>query len=320
MNYIHEFLAVIDSVEQDNTYKLAWAKAILECIEREQYERQDDDYVIAMYDLVQHIMKYYWNLIAFFDLSQGPSSQIEARIDEIRDDFYNNTQRTYPVWYDKVETYLKRIPMRLERQIAKFITIFNKGVAAKFRVHRTDKLTLYDLDTKLKQIRLNHSQFEAITTDMSILERRIDFQWAKLLEEYNKAPNIIKKVLGMKDDKIVRQNLHKYRNLLLRYYHLEGAKDFFTGELVDIQDISMEHLIPFNFIYNCDIWNLIIVSKETAKMRRGMIPSEAEVERLHQRNVELFEAIKDTKLQARFDLENALDNHLLKRYFIDLKG
>ena len=112
----------------------------------------------------------------------------------------------------------------------------------------------------------------------------------------------------------------KFRNLLLQYDHLNAIQDFFTKEHIEMDDISLEHLIPFHFVYRCDIWNLIIVSKETAKKRRGMIPTEDEIQQLEERNIRLFEAIKDTKLQARFDLEDAIDNHLLKRYYIDLKG
>lgn len=320
MEYILKFISVIESIEQDNTYKVAFARAILECIELEEYEQQGDDIVIYQYNLVQKIMKYYWNLIAFFDLSQGPSSILEARIQEIKEEFYQNTTITYPVWYDKVETFLKRNPIRFERQVKKFITIFNKGVASKFKATRYDKLELYDLDTKFKLIRFTKEQIKDLTEYRDLVNQVIDYKWASLLEEYNKAPNVIRKVIGSKDDKIKRQNLLKYRNLLLQYYHLEGVHDFYTNEPIDVDDISMEHVIPFNFIYGCDIWNLIIVSKETANKRRGMIPTEEDIERLNTRNEALFNILKDTKLQGRFDLENAINNHLVKRYYIDLKG
>ena len=320
MEYILKFIKVIESIEQDNTYKVAFARAILECIELEEYEQQGDDYVIYQYNLVQKVIKYYWNQIAFFNLSQGPSSILEARILEIEEEFYQHTAVTYPVWYDKVETFLKRNPIRFERQVKKFITIFNKGVASKFKASRYDKLELYELDTKFKLIRFTNDQLKSLKEYGDLLNQVIDYKWSRLLEEYNKAPNIIRKVVGSKDDKIKRQNLLKHRNLLLQYYHLEGVKDFYTGELIEVDNISMEHVLPFNFIYGCDIWNLIIVSKETAAKHRGMIPTEKDIEQLNKRNEILFNAIQDTKLQARFELENAIENHLIKRYYIDLIG
>jgi len=320
MEYILKFINVIESIEQDNTYKVAFARAILECIELEEYEQQGEDVVLYQYNLVQKVIKYYWNQVAFFNLSQGPSSILEARILEIEEEFYQHASKTYPVWYDKVEAFLKRNPIRFERQVKKFITIFNKGVAAKFKASRYDKLELYELDTKFKLIRFTTEDISLLKEYSSLLHQVIDYKWASLLEEYNKAPNVIRKVIGSKDDRIKRQNLMKYRNLLLQYYHLEGVRDFYTGELIDVENISMEHVIPFNFIYGCDIWNLIIVSKETAIKHRGMIPTEQDIEKLNKRNEDLFNAIKDTKLQARFDLENAIENHLVKRYYIDLIG
>lgn len=318
MNYQDRFLAVIQSVEHDNTYKLAFARALLECIEQEEWEEQGDGIVLYQYNIVQKIIKYYWNQIAFFELSQGPSSVLEARIEEIKTEFYQHTNLSYLVWYDKVEQFLKRRPMRFERQIKKFITLFHKGVAGKFKVHRNDKLELFELDPNLKLIRFAPDDITVLRDNMELLETMINYKWASLLEEYNKAPNLIRKVVGSKEAKIRRPNLIKYRNLLLQYDHLNGVTDFYTGEHIELDDISLEHVIPFHFIYSVDIWNLIIVSKQTAKERRGTLPTQADIEKLNKRNQRLFDAIKETRLTARFELERAIEEHLVNRYYIDL--
>ena len=96
--------------------------------------------------------------------------------------------------------------------------------------------------------------------------------------------------------------------------------DIDTGELIKVSDISLEHVIPYDFIYTCDIWNTIITSKETAKKRRGKIPTSKDITKLNLRNITLFEAIKDTHLKVRFELEKALENNLIDRYYKDLKG
>jgi hypothetical protein len=320
MSYASKFIDVIQAVEHDNTYRLAFARALLEAAVDGVGEEQGDKIVFNQYDIVQRIMRYYWNMVAFFDLSQGPSSALEARIDEIASEFYGETGLSYRVWYDKVEAFLKRNPIRFERQVAKFITLFHKGVAGKFKVQRTDKLELFELDAKLKVLRLAPEHVAVLKDQAELLETLIVHQWAKLLEDYNKAPNLIKKVIGAKEEKIRRPNLIKYRNLLLQYDHLEGITDFYTGEHIELEDISLEHVIPFHFIYTVDIWNLIIVSKETAKARRGTMPTPEDIDRLNERNRRLFDAIEDTKLSARFELERALEEHLLDRYYIDLKG
>ena len=322
MGYIKDFITVIQRIDNDDTtYKLAWARALLECIDNEEYEVHGDQYVLYHYELVQKVLKYYWNQIGFFKLSQGPSSILDTRIEEIEKDFNQNTRIKYPVWYDKIESFLKRNPIRFERQVSKFITFVNKGVAAKFeKINRKEKVELYDLDTKSKCVRFTKEQVDLLKEHKYLLEDVIDFKWAELIDEYNKAPNIIRKVKGSKVHKFKRENLIKYRNVLLEYLHLDGIKDFYTGDPIHVDEISLEHVITYDFIYTCDIWNLIVVSKETAKKRRGRIPSQEDIDKLNARNKELYDAIKDTHLKVRFDLEKAIENHLVNRYYIDLKG
>ena len=171
MKYIQSYIDIIESIEHDTTYKLAWMRAILDCINLDEYEVQGDDYVLYHYNTVQKVIKYYWNLVAFFNLSQGPSSILETRIEEIKQEFYNNTRVTYPVWYDKVEAFLKRNPIRFERQVRKFITMFNKGVAAKMKPHRDGKVDIYELDTKFKSVTFTKEQIDKLKESIIILRK-----------------------------------------------------------------------------------------------------------------------------------------------------
>ena len=33
--------------------------------------------------------------------------------------------------------------------------------------------------------------------------------------------------------------------------------DFYTGDELDMDDISVDHVIPWSFMYSDDIWNLV---------------------------------------------------------------
>jgi hypothetical protein len=306
--------------DQENTYRFAFGRAILECIEHSEFEVQGEEVVIFQYDVIQYIMRYYWNLIGFFELNQGPSSAVETRIKEISDEFYQHSSLEYHVWYDKIEQFLKRNPIHFEREIKKFITIFQQQAFARFKVKRTDKLDLFVIDRKSKVLRFLQEDIEPLQQQIKKIQSIIDFQWAKTLELYNKSPNIIHKVIGSKELKIKRLNLIKYRNVLLQYGHLEGIQDFYTGEHLDLSEISLEHVIPFHFIYSVDIWNLVVVSKHNIQKFRGRIPTKEDIIKLENRNKSLLNLMKNTKLRVRYNLERAESEHLLNRYFIDLKG
>lgn len=318
--YFDDFAKVIESIENDNTYKTAWGRAIVECVVKNEYEEDGDSIVISEYVLVQKLMKYYWNLNGFFGLSQGPSKLLDTRIDEIKEDFYASTKITYPVWYDKIEAFLKRNPVRLERQIKKFITFVNKGVASKFEKLHNHKVDLYDLDVKQRCLRFTKIQIDSIKRNENMLSHLIDYKWAQLLEGYNKSPNLIKKVVGSKETKLSKKGHIKFRNIILEYSHFEGITDFYTGEHLSIDDVTLDYLIPYYFIYSTGIWNTVITSKENAKVKRGVNPTEEEVNKLNNRNELLIKSLGNTKLHARFELENSLKHHLLQRYYTDFKG
>lgn len=318
--YFHDFVKVIEDIEHDNTYKTAWARAIIECVINKEFEEEGDSIILNEYNLVQKLMKYYWNLIVFFDLSQGPSKLLDTRIEEIREEFYSSSRISYPVWYDKIEAYLKRNPVRMERQIKKFITLVNKGVAAKFEKVDHDKLEIYDLDTKQKCLRFTKEQINSINRNSTTLTRVVDYKWALLLEEYNKSSNLIKKVIGSKDFKMSKPGHTKLRNLIIEYSHFEGIKDFYTGEHLSIDDVALDYLIPYYFIYSTDIWNVVITSKANEKRKRGVKPTSDEINKLVKRNDILINSLQNTKLHVRFDLENASKHHLLERYYTDFKG
>jgi hypothetical protein len=65
-NYIKDFLSLIRKCSVDNTYKMAWEKALIElATENPQLN------TIALQDIAKKIFKYYWNQTIYFDLVQG---------------------------------------------------------------------------------------------------------------------------------------------------------------------------------------------------------------------------------------------------------
>ena len=65
-NFYNIFKRIIREYNYDNTYKMAWAKSLVEiAIERE----YDNEVVkIKLEDIAQKYIKYYWNQTIFFDL------------------------------------------------------------------------------------------------------------------------------------------------------------------------------------------------------------------------------------------------------------
>ena len=72
-NYIKQWLEIIENMNNDNTYKLAWGRAIIElCQETNQLDKQ---ITFSFQQIAKKMIKYYWNQTYFFHLYQSPNQK-----------------------------------------------------------------------------------------------------------------------------------------------------------------------------------------------------------------------------------------------------
>ena len=114
-SYIKQWLEIIENMNNDNTYKLAWGRAIIElCFETNQLDKQ---VTFTFQHIAKKMIKYYWNQTYFFHLDQSPNKKkipILVQNVNLLINLYESIQRTHvPVWFDKAETILKHEMMFL---------------------------------------------------------------------------------------------------------------------------------------------------------------------------------------------------------------
>lgn len=93
--------------------------------------------------------------------------------------------------------------------------------------------------------------------------------------------------------------------------------DFYTGDVLEDNDISVDHVIPWSFMYSDDIWNLVLTSKSYNSSKSNHIPSDSIIEKLVQRNELLLELIKDDKYKN--ELQNAIEQDYVHKFYIACK-
>ena len=79
-NYINKWLKIIDEMQNDNTYKLAFGRALIENISFEKFKVVEDKVIIDFDDISECMFKYYWNQIFYFNLKQAPQLNKEPVI------------------------------------------------------------------------------------------------------------------------------------------------------------------------------------------------------------------------------------------------
>jgi CRISPR/Cas system Type II protein with McrA/HNH and RuvC-like nuclease domain len=144
------------------------------------------------------------------------------------------------------------------------------------------------------------------------------FKWTQLLEKFNHAPRIANKIAGSEVQAIKRKSLKVYRDILLILYENQAIKDFYTDETIDISDISIDHFIPWSFIYSDDIWNLVITSKSNNSKKSNKLSDKQYLTKLKEQNLVLVSKI--TNLSLKETLQDAINNNYLDKFYYDLKN
>jgi CRISPR/Cas system Type II protein with McrA/HNH and RuvC-like nuclease domain len=92
--------------------------------------------------------------------------------------------------------------------------------------------------------------------------------------------------------------------------------DFYSGELLDSNDISIDHVIPWSFMYSDDIWNLVITSKRYNSSKSNILVNEEIIKKLKDRNLQLIEIAPDhykNKIVASIELD------LIEKFYFQFK-
>ena len=316
-SYIKQWLEIIENMNNGNTYKLAWGRAIIElCFETNQLDKQ---VTFTFQHIAKKMIKYYWNQTYFFHLDQSPNKKkipILVQNVNLLIDLYESIQRTHvPVWFDKAETILKH-----EKQYRKIINdsakTLKNDVSWRFKLANKKEYDLYYLDKNCMFISFTKQQVLSLKEYSFVLSQLINFKWAQLLEKFNHSPRIASKVKGISDNTIKRSSLTKYKNILLKSNNYQ-AIDFYTGKVLQENDISVDHVIPWSFMYSDDIWNLVLTSKSNNSSKSNIIPSQDVIESLKERNARLVKLINDSKYKDELLL--AVENDYVDKFYLAMK-
>lgn len=315
--YIKHWLRIVEGMQNDNTYKLAWGRSIVEiCSFR---ENVGDVIEISFVEIAEYVLKYYWNQKFFFHLAQGPKNhtpKIQKITEELIKHYCNIEQSALPDWFEKAKPILNSDPAFYRKELRKIAHTLKQDVCWRFPIVDGNTLPVYDLDLEAMVIRLKSSEVLAIKEYNFILSQLLNYRWAQLLEKFNQSPRIVSKVKGMSEESIRRNNLTRFKESLLKEYPKGQVRDFYTGDLLEPNDCTLDHVIPWSFMYSDDIWNLVITSKRNNASKSNTIPSEEIIEKLKKRNKVLAESLNGG---FRDDLEEANENDLVSKYYYSLR-
>jgi len=306
--YIKDLTYVIHNGEMENTYKMVWIRSIVEtCVLDPNVQEIQFDHLSKL------IFGYYWNQTIYFDLEQSPNPLKRPVIyqivkEEISE--YRHKNGKQPVWFSGAENSVS-IP------VSKISTILSKDVCWRFPKVGRENFDLYDLDIKSRTIILHRT--DLIREYANVLFDVINYRWTQKLEEFNHSPRISQKVRGTDRENIRRKSLAKFR----KYLDLENPDHvcFHTGRKIKYENLSIDHVLPWSYLFSDNLWNLVYVDKSFNSSKGNIIPKEETIEKLENRNIHLLKSMEiefpNTKVTDELNL--SIETDLIRKSWVGCK-
>ena len=309
--YINQWISIIENMRNANTYKVMWGKAILDV------QKEEESQLISFEQLAHKMIGYFWDLEFFFGLKQAPQAKKTPKILQIVREMINEHKiqtSSVPDWYIKAEKSLRQHPS-FHKWVRRTVAALKVDVSEKFMNVSDGKIVVYELNKNNETLIFTAFQVNVINANSFMLSQLLNYKLAQLLEQYNDSPRITQKVRGLSDQQLRRSSLKKYKDILLSITPNQPILDFYTGEVLEQHDISLDHVIPWSFIYSDDIWNLVVTSKSNNSKKSNLTPSKEMIKKLQARNEKLLESNISSKYKEalRISIEQNYPMKFLNR-------
>ncbi len=153
----------------------------------------------------------------------------------------------------------------------------------------------FSYDAAKKEIELSDSFMTCIDSHKTTLLNLTIFEWAQFLEKFNLSPNLITKLRMKKPGR----RLEKFRSLFCTEPELGFTACFLCGRDLEASSFTLDHVVPFDFVYTDELWNLVPAHRECNSKKNTKVGSPELFQRLSERNEKLFHAAISTRPQLR---------------------
>jgi hypothetical protein len=143
----------------------------------------------------------------------------------------------------------------------------------------------FSYDVIKKEIELTEPFIACINDHRETLRNLNVLEWAQFLEKFNLSPNLITKLMLKRPGR----RLHKFRRMFRTLPEL-GSTTCFLCEKELASDFTLDHVVPFDFVYTDELWNLVPAHRVCNSTKGGKVGSVTLIQRLAARNDLLYES------------------------------
>ena len=243
----------------DSSYKFGFLKSIIDNL-----YNVDSDLKLSFDQLFSKFGETYWNLILKHGLRQKAVT--------------NDNRETYleQVLHAAVDKYRIYEPVPYESLTQEMMVDISHQVKVKCKKYVVGALfedtnrLFYSFSKKEEWIKINPVMYEFICKHKVVIEKLNYYEWARFLERINEE-SVAVRLLDKIDESAKRNNLSAYRQIL--YEEFESKNCFYCGKLLSSDKMDVDHFIPWSFIKDDNLWNLVLACPSCNRKKSDKLPA-----------------------------------------------
>lgn len=280
MDFTSDFISLMSNTT--NSYKYLFLKSLL----RRTQQNQDK---ISINGIVVDQLVYAWYPSQYFKLSFG----LQDKISQVFRDQNFNYNSNIPITsnhfeqqlrseiQEKIDTMaLSRLSVYVQfRILSPFFGEELRGKPDHVKNNMISELSnqsydirkpLYRISSDQQVIEIHPEWAQFIRRHYHLLNTYVESEWVKYLQKHNpNIPGIISKTAPPMNRTSLKSQIAYWNNFLSE---CPETKCIYTGNMLDTNDISIDHFLPWSFVCHDRIWNLIPTSRSINSSKGNALP------------------------------------------------
>ncbi|TCS95788.1 HNH endonuclease domain-containing protein [Hazenella coriacea] len=264
--YIKQWHDLILNCSFDNTYKMVWSKALIELAVGVNDETNEETIVFDFESIARLCLKYYWNQTIYFSLIQSPNlkkpPEMITSTKELIKAYFERKQSMQPIRFEKIDFQSLQLENEYEMTVKKISKTLKQDVCWRFKKLNGETYEIYDLDRNQGKVFFTKQNVLALKDHSDFLFTVINYRWTQMLEGFNYSPRISRKVRAIDENNIKRGSLKKFHKYLDLMFEDGKRTCFYCDEEINDKELSVDHVIPWSYMFSDDLWNLVYCHKD----------------------------------------------------------
>lgn len=259
-----------------NSYKLYWFEAIFDEIRKGEVEIPFRKIVLMMITKCWYSVVFYRLNLGFMDKLDDLVSYIFVRYQLKKDipkrDLFSFLENLRDSNFEaSVSEFYKYVPFRLISPFYKEI----KGLLDHLKNKRIEELSrendegIYQIYSGGKKIIINRNWFDYIFKNQVIIGGWYYYKLIHFLQKRN--PNI--PAIPFKLEAPQKRNLNSAKAFWFKIIKSKQFVDIYTNRPLSLDDLSIDHFIPWSFVLHDQLWNLAPTFKAINSSKNDKLPN-----------------------------------------------